>query len=53
MVHHVNHKIAHQWNKCFANSKSPTLKDISGFFSKIRFFSGYITSLSVRNQKFV
>ena len=33
--------------------KSPTFKDISGFFSQIRFFPGYITFLSLRNQKFV
>ena len=53
MLHHVNQKIAQQWSKSFANSKSPTFKDISGFLPKIRFFPGCITFLSLRNQKFV
>ena len=38
MVHHVNPKILHRWNK---------------FFPKIRFFPSCITFSSLKNQNFI
>ena len=39
MVHHVNPKLAHQWNKVFSNSKKSYFSNTSGFFPKIFFLA--------------